>query len=167
MERVAIALLGAASGGVAGLILAGLLRLGAWGTVGCVLGAAVIAAALHLRTGRSSRPVAPGTSLGAALSGASQLAALGVLVGQIVYVQVSGGAQIPLPIWPVTSKLLWVAVAVAVAGMAASLLGWAEERRNRATYGGSRLALMAFLGGWATMAVAVACYLSGHGFPLG
>jgi hypothetical protein len=167
MERKARALLGAGSGGVLGLMVAGMFRLGAWGLAVCVVGIGVIVAVLQSRAETEPKPAAPRIALGAALSGMALLLGLAVLVGQAVYVQTTGNTQIPLPIWPVTSKLLWSAMALALAGIGAALSGLAQQRSNREAYGGGRLVLTAVVGGCATLALALMSYLTGRGFPLG
>jgi hypothetical protein len=167
MERKARALLGAGSGGVLGLMVAGMFRLGVWGLAGCVVGIGLLVAVLQSRLELDPKPAAPRVSLGAAFSGAALLLALVVLVGQSVYAEAAGIAQVPLPIWPLTSKILWMAIGLALLGIAVAMLGLVQQRRSRDTYGGGRLALMAVLSGCATLAVAMISYVTGRGFPFG
>jgi hypothetical protein len=167
MESKARALLGAGSGGVLGLMVAGMLRLGVWGLAACVVGIAALVAVLQSRVAADPKPAAPRVSLGAVFSGTALLLALAVLVGQAVYAEATGNPRVPLPIWPVTSKILWLAIALALTGTGAALLGLVQQRLNRDQYGGGRLALMAVLSACATLAVAMFSYVTGRGFPFG
>ena len=167
MERIARILMAAASGAVLSLIVAAVLPVGAWGLVACMVGLAVVLAAAQARSRSTEKPASPRAAQGAALTGVALLLALAVLMGQALYVQISGRAETPLPIWPLTSKVLWLALGLAVAGFVLGAIGWDQQRQHREEFGGGRLALMAILGALATAALALICYLSGYGFPFG
>lgn len=168
MERAAKGLLGAASGGVIGILVSGLLATGAWGMVGCMVGLAVVVGLLNVRLKSDPRPAPPGASLAGVLGGTGLLLSLVVLLGQSVYVQVGGGEKpkLPLAIWPVSEAALWVAVLLSSAAMVTGFLGWYQARKAPGDYSGGRLAQVAILAGAATLAVAMLCYLTGYGFPM-
>ena len=170
MERAAKGLLGAASGGVIGILVSGLLATGAWGMVGCMVGLATVVGLLNLRLKPDPKPASPGASLAGVLGGTGLLLSLVVLLGQSVYVQVAwrGGEKpkLPLAIWPLSEAALWVAVLLSSAAMISGFLGWYQARKAPGDYSGGRLAQVAILAGAATLAVAMLCYLTGYGFPM-
>jgi len=162
MERIARILLGAASGGVLGLMVAGLLRLGVWGLGASMAGLGAAVAVANARLQRQGPAAGRLTATGGALAGTALAAGLVTLWAQAVYVNVKGNPPVPLPIWPVIAKVLWVVGASATMGILTSLVGW---RRDGS--GSGRLAMLGVLAGLATFAVAMVCFLSGYGFPLG
>lgn len=146
---------------------AGLFRWRAGATALAVAAMALAAAALQSRSAREPLPAAPRIVWGALFCGSGLIVSLVVLVGQSLHAQLSGTSGPPLPIWPLTSKFLWIAGALAFVGGTTSLLGLHFQRRHREEFGGARLAAMAILASWSTLALILLCYFTGHGFPLG
>ncbi len=155
----------AGSGSVLGLILSAVLPVSAWGLAACMLVMGVVLAIVQARSKVPDKPAAPRAAQGAALSGIALLLTLTVLVTQVLYVQVSGQSQTPLPIWPIVSKVLLAALALAAGGFILGAAGWDQQRKRREEFGGGRLPLMGILGALAAAAMALICYLSGYGFP--
>jgi len=170
METAARALLGAASGGIFGLLIGGMAGATAGRTVMlmAVLGAAVGAA--NVRRKATDQPAAPRAALAAIVAAIALLTTLGVYMGQALYIesQNTRGVKVtlPLPIWPTSAKVLWVAVFLAILGGLLALLGWVEVARERGRYSGGRWVALAILAGVSTVGLAASCYLMGHGFSL-
>ena len=173
METLARALMGAGSGGVLGLMVAGFASrltgrdLTAVWTVALTALFAVLLAWLNMRD-RQPLPAAPPSSLGVALTAAALVLTLAVFLTQSTYVQtrLGRGEQVrtPLPIWPVSQAVLMLSLVLAVAGMVATFLGWAQSTRQKGRYLTGKWVAMAILSAGAWAALALACYVTGHGF---
>jgi hypothetical protein len=175
MERVANALAAAASGGVFGLLLSGLTAMargqgqGSPAALTWVLAVAfaVVLAVLSRRLELPALPVAPGAAWGVTLTASALLLTLAVFLSQVAYTQAVGGAgrvQLPLPIWPVAQAALLLSMGAVVAGVAAALAGWAQLVRRRGHLSGGNWVALSVLIGGAWGGLALACYLTGHGF---
>jgi hypothetical protein len=175
VEWTANLLLGAGSGGLMGLLIAGVIgiRHGPDGaplavTLLLTAGLAAIMAFLSVRQEPPARPVAPRVAWGVLLTGAALVIALAVYLFQGAYIQSvrgSGGrAEPPLPIWPVSRAALGASLVSLLAGLAAALLGWAELAANRERYGGGKWVALSVLAAGAWLALALACYVIGYGF---
>lgn len=173
LDRVARALTGAGSGGVLGLLLAGIAGWLGRGTltVGwtslALVGMAAAMGWLNARGPASTPPAAPRALVGMALTAGALLIVLAVYLGQSFHVQgltAAGKAvNLPLAIWPVSRAALLLSVLAAGAGSLAALLGWAEAARSDGEYTAGRPAMLALLsaGAWAGLALAV--YSTGAG----
>ena len=169
MEKAARLLLGAASGGVLGLVLSGMFRAGAWVAAGVTVIAAAGLALLSSRLRPSGPPPPPRSVWAGICGGTAILIALAVLFMQSFYIQSATlqGKQpeLPLPIWPVSRSLLWITVLVAGLGMLSGMAGWMELQRERGKYRGGSFIATGFLACVSSIALAAACYTMGYGLP--
>jgi len=105
--------------------------------------------------------------LGTFLAAVALLITLGVLLSQSLYVRSAARegqrVQLPLPTWPVSEKLLWIALLLAVAGVIAGFSGWRQLARGKGKFAGGRWVAQAILAGAACFGLALACYLMGSG----
>ena len=177
-ERLARTLLGAASGGVLGLVVAGLLgaafaggNVPFWVVVALVVLAAAGMAVLNGRQRDAGRPGPPRAIWAAALSAGSLLLMEAVYLlqaGSIDWLTRRGDpVTLPLPIWPVSSLGLWGAAFLAGVSFLLALLGWADGARERGKYTVGRWVAHAILTGGATLGLGLACYLMGNGMSFG
>ncbi|HYM12523.1 MAG TPA: hypothetical protein VEU62_17430 [Bryobacterales bacterium] len=175
VERTAVALLGAASGGVLGLLAAGFLaRLRHSGqdmsiavTAGLSVLLAAGMAAVNLRQKPAPLPVAPRIAWGTLLAAAALLLTLAVFLFQGAYVQgvASSGGQIhlPLPIWPISRAALLASLALVLAGVLAGLAGLGQLSAQRGRYSGGKWVAMSVLLGAAWAGLGLACYIMACG----
>jgi hypothetical protein len=175
VERAAVALLGAASGGVLGLLAAGFVaRLRHSGqdmsiavTAGLSILLAAGMAAVNLRQKPSAVPVAPRIAWGTLLSAAALLLTLAVFLFQGAYVQgiTSGGGQIhlPLAIWPISRAVLLASLALVLVGVMAGLAGLGQLSAQRGRYSGGKWIAMSLLLGAAWVGLGFACYIMACG----
>jgi hypothetical protein len=178
MERLARLLVGAASGGVMGLLVAGLLGLGKqttgtmsiFGTVAVILGFAGVMGLLNLR-GKQTETPAPRCLLAVTLTSAALLITLLVFLIQSVQVQAitaqGGKVELPLSVWPVSRIALLLSLVLTVVGIVTSFLGWAQAAREPLKYKAGKWVAMSLLTGGAWIGLAVACYGMGYGFVFG
>ena len=175
LEKPARALLGAASGGLMGLLVAGLIGMGkptpegpAVGqTLAIAAGLAALMALLNLRQKPGEKPTAPRVNLAVTLSASALLLAQVIFFFQAAHIQglrAGGGqVQLPLSIWPVAKVALLLSAVLAGLGVLAAFLGWAELAGERGRYGGGKGVAMALLSGAAWAGLALACYAMGYG----
>jgi hypothetical protein len=177
-ERLARLLLGAGSGGVLGLVVAGLLGTGQEGgnvSFGVMAGlVALLAAAMAVLSARqkdAARPAPPRAVWAAVVSAGALLLTQTVYLLQAAFIDslTENGQEVrlPLAVWPVSSKMLWTAGLLAAAGFILGLLGWAESAHERGKYSGGKWVAHAILAGGATVGLGLACYLMGYGVSLG
>ena len=175
MERVAAALLGAASGAVLGLLVAGLLGMVRQGgsapialTVGLTIFLAVGMAAVNLHQKQPEQPVSERAVWGVALTAVALLIALAVLLLQSAYIQGATSAgrpvQHPLEVWPVSRAALWASLILVLLGIVSSLWSLVELAARRGASGSGKWVAMAVLAGGASAGLALICYIMGYGF---
>ena len=177
-ERLARILLGAGSGGVLGLVLSGLLGTALEGgsvpfwllaVLVLLLGSGL--AVLNARQREAGRP-APPRAIWAAVASASSLllteAVYLLQAGSMTLVTARGGTvTLPLAVWPVASRGLWIAAFLAVGSFLLALLGWADAARERGKYAAGRWVARAILTSGGTLGLGLVCYLIGHGMSFG
>jgi hypothetical protein len=176
-QRAAAALLGASSGSVLGLIVAGVIGalfkmpvgppVALTGALSALL--AAVMATLSARQKPPSQPPAPRAVWGVILTSAALLIALVVFLFQTAYVQriQAAGERIvlPLAIWPVSRAMLAVSLGLAVLGVLAALAASIELMAKRGRYSAKWIAVAVLVGGaWAGLAAI--CYFMGRGFTL-
>ncbi len=179
LERAARAMIGAASGGVLGLIVAGLLGLGRritgtgamLGTVGVVVVCAAAMAVLNLRGRRDMEPAPPRGAFGVILSAAGLLLTLVVFLAQSTYIQMLAArgekTELPLPIWPMSRLALIVSLIAAIVGVIAAFMGWIQGMRTPGIQRPGRWVAMALLAAGAWLGIALAVYATGRGLIFG
>ncbi len=169
MERVARLLLGAASGGALGLLVAGAAGIRhPW--MEAVMGALAAAIGfLNQRFQPGPLPPPPRAVLGGAVAAVSLLVNLGVFVVEAAQVQEldrrGQSIQLPLAIWPVTSKFLWLALVLGAVGIVLGVMGWWQLMRNRDKYVPARWVMLSLLTAFSSLGLGLAGYFIGRGFP--
>ncbi|MBI3694149.1 MAG: hypothetical protein HY238_04835 [Acidobacteria bacterium] len=175
MERVGAALLGAASGGVLGVLVAGLLGMVRGGgsppialTAGLAVFLAVGMAAMNLHQKQPEQPVSPRAVWCVALTAVALLITLGVFLLQSAYVQGATKAgrpvHYPLEVWPISRVALWTSLAAVLLGVVSSLWSLLELAARRGAPGSGKWVAMAVLAGGAWVGLALICYIMGYGF---
>jgi hypothetical protein len=176
MERVARTSMGAASGGVLGLLASGLLGMGRQGgntpVLWTVLLTVVFAAAmawLNQRVSRPAEPAPPRAVLGVIFTSGALLLTLAVFLTQSVHIELLMGSgakvDLPLSIWPVSRAALLVSVFATVVGVLVALIGWIESARGKSKAGNWVAMSLLAAGAWGGLAMAV--YATGHGIVFG
>ena len=172
-------MIGASSGGVLGLLLAGLLGLGQRftgtvamvGTVLVIGGCALALAMVNLRGKPEEGPSASRALYGVVLTSGGLLLTLLAFLVQSVYIQILTGrgakTQPPLAIWPFSRILLVISLLAAAAGVAAALLGAIQSSRLPERPRAGRWVAMSLLTAGAWVGLALAVYATGYGLVFG
>jgi hypothetical protein len=177
-ERFARLLLGAGSGGVLGLVAAGVLgattgggEISFWVLAAMVVLLAAGMAVLSGRQALAGLPAPPRAVWAGVLSAGSLLLAEAVYLFQAAYIQAltARGERVTLPlaVWPASLVALWIAALLAAAGFLAALLGWADAARERDKYSAGKWVAHSILTGGAALGLGLACYLMGNGLSVG
>ena len=179
MDQAARALIGAASGGVLGVLLAGIAGLGRRFTgpgamaamVATVVACAAAMAVVNLRSTKGDAPPGPRSAWGVTLSATALLLTLVLFMAQSLYIQILTGegqaVEAPLAIWPVSRVALMAAALLVAAGLLAALLGWIQGIRSPGVSRAGRWMAMAVLAAGAWAGVALMVVASGRGLVFG